>query len=145
MSTVPQNPPGKAGTQNRPKPLAHTSLTAGIRSPEGLVFKAGRSPVCLHSSNALNVLPLMRRLFELEAGRTPPCCLKCVCCLTSSNVGNRSPGVCIASTMQFFMHAHSSFVFGICSMCRDLWCGNNPVRIMIVIDLRPRPGTSTKS
>ena len=89
--------PGGAGTQNRPKPRMSAKIRYGT---------------AYHSSNKLNVLPWMRRLFVLGAGRTPPCCLKCVCCLTSSNVGNRRPGVCIASTMQFFMHTHSPFGFG---------------------------------
>ena len=102
--------PGWAGTDTRPKPRMSAT---------------NRNGTAYSSRNSLFVLPEMRRLFELGAVRAPPRCpscvgslatpgptLNCVCSLTSSNVGNRKPGCCRASTMCFFTHIHNFFGFG---------------------------------
>ena len=81
-NTIWQSLSGGDGTQTRSKPAGHTLFTAGRRRPEGLVLHPGRNPACLpqadkygtaySSTNSLFVLPWMRRLFELGAGRAPP-------------------------------------------------------------------------
>ena len=105
-----------------------------------------RYGIAYQSTKAVLVLPLMRRLFGHGAGLSSTgCCLNCVCALTSSNVGNTRPGFCNASTMRFFKHAHNARGFGRPFLYRDRSRGNNPVRNMIVTDLRPKPGMSGES
>ena len=68
--------------QIRSKPASHTLFTAGRRRSERLLLNPGRNPACLPqadnygtayaSTNTASVLPLMRRLFELGAGRASP-------------------------------------------------------------------------
>ena len=81
-NTIWQSLSGGDGTQTRSKPANHILFTAGWRRPERLVLNPGRNPACLpqadkygtaySSTNSLFVLPWMRRLFELGAGRAPP-------------------------------------------------------------------------
>ena len=89
------------GTQSETESRSEPRMSATNRYGTGYVY-----------TNSLFVLPRTRRLFELRSGSAPPrwisfgccitsasCSLSCVCFLTSSNVGNRRPGFCKASTM----------------------------------------------
>ena len=116
------------------------------RRPKPCMTAETRYGIAYQSAKNALVLLRMRRLFGHGAGRTPnACCLNCDCALTSSNVGNTRPGFCNASAMSFFKHAHNARGFGSPFLYRERSRGNNPVRIMIVTDLRPKPGMSGKS
>ena len=81
-NTIWQSLSGGDGTQTRSKPVNHTLFTAGRRRPERLELNPGRNPACLSQADKYGtancytdsslVLPRMRRLFELGAGRASP-------------------------------------------------------------------------
>ena len=81
-NTIWQSLSGEGSAQIRSKPASHTLFTAGRRRSERLLLNPGRNPACLpqaaqygtaySSASSLFVLPLMRRLFELGAGRARP-------------------------------------------------------------------------